>query len=398
MKRKILFIAPASIPIFGAEAIVNVKLLSVLIDAGYVIDLISKKSKWQNYPETDFSLTQKLNSVNIISIDNKVNLKTLYYHFMSLVKFGVVYSGSHWAYKALCFILHEINVSDYDAVITKSYPSELVGYWLKRKKGIKWIATWNDPFPIDCYPSPYGNGFRKQPWYSRKILKIMKEVPDYNVFPSSSLYRYMDSYIGFPSHTVMIIPHVALMDKSFVKKSNGKIKLLVSGNNQWPRNPQYLIEAFIEILSLYNVQTELHFVGMVDDNIRRVIESQVKESIKILPPVSYEKSISLLKEYDVAVIIEADCKEGIFLPTKVVDFMQVGIPVLAISPSVGVLKDLYKNSYIGYFADCTSKKSITDELYKIILDYNNGSLQKTSIPSDFSVDKVLSKYEKMIDA
>ena len=50
MKNKhILMIAPASIPVTGAEAICNVKLLKVLSENGYVIDLISKKMKYTHY-------------------------------------------------------------------------------------------------------------------------------------------------------------------------------------------------------------------------------------------------------------------------------------------------------------------------------------------------------------
>lgn len=41
--KHILMIAPASIPVTGAEAICNVKLLKVLSENGYKIDLISKK-------------------------------------------------------------------------------------------------------------------------------------------------------------------------------------------------------------------------------------------------------------------------------------------------------------------------------------------------------------------
>ena len=43
-------------------------------------------------------------------------------------------------------------------MITKNYPSELLGYYLKKKYNIKWVATWNDPFPHEKYPHPYGNG------------------------------------------------------------------------------------------------------------------------------------------------------------------------------------------------------------------------------------------------
>ena len=60
MKNKhILVIAPASIPITGAEAICNVKLLRVLSENGYKIDLISKRMKYTHYPETNLAELEK---------------------------------------------------------------------------------------------------------------------------------------------------------------------------------------------------------------------------------------------------------------------------------------------------------------------------------------------------
>lgn len=90
MKNKhILMIAPASIPVTGAEAICNVKLLKVLSENGYKIDLISKKMKYTHYPETDLAeLGLSLNSVSIIEVDNKMSLKVIWQHLCCLFIFG----------------------------------------------------------------------------------------------------------------------------------------------------------------------------------------------------------------------------------------------------------------------------------------------------------------------
>lgn len=103
MKNKhILMIAPASIPVTGAEAICNVKLLKVLSENGYKIDLISKKMKYTHYPETNLAeLGLSLNSVSIIEVDNKMSLKVIWQHLCCLFIFGTVFKGAHWAYSAL---------------------------------------------------------------------------------------------------------------------------------------------------------------------------------------------------------------------------------------------------------------------------------------------------------
>ncbi|MCS2411475.1 hypothetical protein NXY27_20860 [Phocaeicola vulgatus] len=46
----------------------------------------------------------------------------------------------------------------YDYVLTKDSPSLLLGYYLRKKKGLKWVATWNDPYPESKYGSPDKSG------------------------------------------------------------------------------------------------------------------------------------------------------------------------------------------------------------------------------------------------
>ena len=395
MGKKILFIAPASIPIFGAEAIVNVKLLYALLDAGYEIDLVSKKNKWADYPESDLSISDRLNSINTISVDNNITPCAIFQHIMSFFTFGTVYRGSHWAYKALQYIKRHIDVSKYDAVITKNGPSELIGYWLKKNKGLKWIATWNDPFPKNSYPVPYGIGPVRQPWYMRKLIAIMRSA-DYSVIPSDRLYRYMDGYVHFYEERIRIIPHVALADVPCQKRQDGEIKILVSGNNKSPRDPRPLIKAFSKVIASAKIKAKLVFVGGLDDDVDILIRDlHVENYIKILPAVSYEDSMNMLRSYDLAILIEASCSEGIFLPTKIVDFMQVQIPVLAISPKIGVLNDLYNDKCIGYFANCSDQQSIEKELNKIFNDYEGG-LCVSRLPNNFRPESVVKVYEQMI--
>ena len=93
---RILFLAPASIPVYEAEAIVNVKLLKLLVSKGYRIDVISKKAKWKRYPlMLEDELQKELSSVTIIEVDNvSIDLiefvqKTLRCYVRGVVDFDV---------------------------------------------------------------------------------------------------------------------------------------------------------------------------------------------------------------------------------------------------------------------------------------------------------------------
>lgn len=83
--KRILFIAPASFPVTGAENIVNIKLLQALSKSGdFEIDLVSKKSKWENYPSESISTyAVNLESLNVVEVDNRINVRTCVGHLLA---------------------------------------------------------------------------------------------------------------------------------------------------------------------------------------------------------------------------------------------------------------------------------------------------------------------------
>lgn len=75
---RILFIAPSSYPMYGADANVNTKVVKVLTDAGCVVDLFchSQKNRPKNYPlsENEFYFG-RLNSIHSVEVNTQKNLK-----------------------------------------------------------------------------------------------------------------------------------------------------------------------------------------------------------------------------------------------------------------------------------------------------------------------------------
>ena len=201
-------IAPSSYPVDGAESIVNIKLLKALSDSGkFEIDLIARQRHWSNYVTASFeSYGINVKSLNVITVDNKINFKTIWGHFMALLLFGVVFKGAHWAVKALPVVKRLIKKNKYDYVLTKNAPSFLLGYYLKKHYGQKWIATWNDPYPEIKYPEPYGRGYdADESWSVRRTISIMHKWVDMHIFPSERLKNHMLHYLKVDNGKTCII-------------------------------------------------------------------------------------------------------------------------------------------------------------------------------------------------
>lgn len=399
MKNKhILVIAPASIPITGAEAICNVKLLRVLSENGYKIDLISKRMKYTHYPETNLAeLGLNLNSVNTIEVDNKISLKVIWQHLCCLFIFGTVFKGAHWAYCVLKVAKELCKKNQYDAIITKNSPSELLGYYFKKKNGIKWIATWNDPYPIKKYPKPYGNGVNAKLFIlERPLLKKMEEA-DYHIFPNQRIRDYMSNYINIPAEKTRIIPHVVI-PREHIDTPHENLKIVHLGNVLPPRDATPFLRALSEFIkNKQDAKIEIAFIGQTPQSIKDYIKTtHLEKYVKVFPPVKYEESQEILETYDIQLIVEAPCEEGIFLPTKVSDSMQLGKPIFTISPSVGVLNDLYKKGHISYFSSVKDEKDILATLEQVYNDFTNGKLKTFSLEKSYSPQTIFQQYDEII--
>ncbi|CCZ11054.1 predicted protein [Prevotella sp. CAG:1092] len=399
MKNKhILVIAPASIPITGAEAICNVKLLRVLSENGYKIDLISKRMKYTHYPETNLAeLGLNLNSVNTIEVDNKISLKVIWQHLCCLFIFGTVFKGAHWAYCVLKVAKELCKKNQYDAIITKNSPSELLGYYFKKKNGIKWIATWNDPYPTKKYPKPYGNGVNAKLFIlERPLLKKMEEA-DYHIFPNQRIRDYMSNYINIPAEKTRIIPHVVI-PREHIDTPHENLKIVHLGNVLPPRDATPFLRALSEFIkNKQDAKIEIAFIGQTPQSIKDYIKTtHLEKYVKVFPPVKYEESQEILETYDIQLIVEAPCEEGIFLPTKVSDSMQLGKPIFTISPSVGVLNDLYKKGHISYFSSVKDEKDILATLEQVYNDFTNGKLKTFSLEKSYSPQTIFQQYDEII--
>lgn len=398
--KRILFVAPESFPINGAEAIVNVKQLEVLSKAGCVIDVVSKKRKWTDYPYTELSDQNiQLNSLHVLEVDNRLNWSSIKLHILTFLTFGIVYKGAHWAWSALQICKKLIKENQYDCVMTKSFPSELVGYWIKKHKHIKWIATWNDPYPVEKYPQPYGNGpFAKIFWGARNLIPIMEKYPDYHLFPSDRLKNYMLRYLRIPTEKIRIIPHVVLEKKDMVTSMEGQLSILHSGNLNYPRDPKPFLEAFSTFIQKNpNANVKVYFQGVLPEDMPIFIEKLgLKDYVEILPAISYKESMLALSKYKVVLIIEAPCEEGIFLPTKVSDYMQEGKVIFAISPQNGVLHDLYYSKYVGYFANCSNNNDIQNTINLLYEDFKGNRIKGTKIPVHFLPEMIEKVFSSII--
>lgn len=111
--------------------------------------------------------------------------------------------------------------------------------------------------------------------------------------------------------------------------------------------------------------------------------------------------MAAMRASHVLVLIEAPLAEGIFLPSKVTDYVQAGRPILAVSPRNGTLADLLGANGGGLAADCTDPDAIYSALRALYDSWARGSLAHDYCPARlralFSDAAVIPQYEALLE-
>lgn len=399
-------IAPACYPVNGAEAIVNMKLLQAFSQyEDITVDLISRNNT-NIYPSDAIEkYGVKIKEMHLVEYEPHMNISTLWRYLLSLFYFRMFFWDSLWAVGALRIAKQMVKKNQYDFVLTKNTPSFLLGAYLK-KKGLKWVASWNDPFPGGFYPSPYGQGKEhKGTRLEQRMIEQMRKA-DAHVFPTYLLQEHMRSYLNVSKSKCWVIPHV-ILESSYKKNMTIKrgrkpdaLEIIHSGNLYGQRNPLTFFQAIENVLeSNQNIKINYTILGRIDEKFMPDLERfpKLKKSLSFLPPVEYQQSLALLESYDVACVIEASCQRGeaVFLPTKVTDFMQQGIPIVAISPLEGVLYGMYKNGNIGYYGDVADVMSIQLAIQTLYNDFKDNKLKCNVVDESFLSSGVVKSYREI---
>ena len=404
-KPRILFIAPSSYPIRDPEANVNAKLLKLLSENGYVIDLVSRSTTISYYPESvDDLFFGKLNSIHRIQMNPKFDLRTIWNHVAGFLKTGYVYKMSDWLNEAYTVCNKLLKENKYDFIYTYNEPSEVLGLVLSQKHGVRWVATWNDPYMWKKCPPPYGQGPHYKVKYPlrRRLIKQCGKRAYRHIFPSERLRDYMVGYMGMKKEDCLIAPHLVTdaLKVPNTKPLGDTLTVLHSGVVGAYRDPK----TFCQGLRLFLDQTpdariKFSFLGLSFTNdlfSQYVADNRLEEYIERLPPVTYEESFRAIERFDAAMVLEADCAEGIFLPSKIADYKQLGKPILSLSPRVGVIADL--GDAIDYVANVADPQSIADTIGQMYRDFEQKTL-RAKVPEvvEFSEAHILALHNSLSD-
>lgn len=286
----------------------------------------------------------------------------------------------------------------------------MVALTLAKTLRAHWIANWNDPYPTQRYPAPYGGGLSARlGFWGNGLLEEIAKHAAWHTFPCERLRDYMLSY--FPSSIrdrTSIVPHIAQGNGTGCAPKpvgSGGMRIVFAGKLLPPRRVDLFaagLRLFVQREGLSPNDVCIEFMGLVSSDLTRTLDNcQVSEYCKLLGSVPYHIAVAEVSRADVGLLLEADCAEGVFLPSKLADYVQCGRPVLAVGPRVGTVRDLITQHGGGIAASSRSAEEIAAALTKMYQAWRRGDLDAkydvTALKAHFSEEQAVSVFEQILE-
>jgi glycosyltransferase involved in cell wall biosynthesis len=410
---RILMIAPLCYPPYNPEAFVNANLVLTFLHAGWQVEVltmsIAKLFRWYPFDagtwENVAACVNQFTEPKITLINQIAETARLF------CSSGYLAIGARWARPASETAVKIITEKKIDFLMSRALPpgAHLAALIASKHTGIPWIANWNDPMPWKKLPKPYPHAKGKSTplgFWENRFYRDVAARATWHTFPCERLRQYISDYLpaGITDKS-SVVPHVALnsLRRTDVERRR-RFTLLHAGSLEPPRSA----DVFLQGVKLFRDRTEVKreisvvFVGDRPDDVRQAAAAHgVEDLVRIEASRPYTEMPEILKSADVLVIIEAMVEEGIFLPSKFVDYVCTGQPILAVSPPAGTLNDYLREHGGGIAADGRKAAEVADAIEVLYSRWSDGTLYdhfgSSKLFPLFSEDGVLNRYREIFE-
>lgn len=394
-KRKILMFAPYSFPPICAESIATSKFIYALLKKGWKIDVIAFSGITEWYPRDESNKWVNVERVVRLIGSSQFPGVRLKYHKLDSIQ---------WVFKAIIFGFKLLRSNKYDFILSRATPlfGHLPALIVHKKAKIPWIANWSDPLPQDKAPPPYGDGPNTELGIFRNIyLNLISRYAHCHTFPCERLSQYYNLYLPHTNNKCWVVPHIALSDfQANIATGIKKFVICYSGSLAF-RPVDILFKGLRNLSDKIRENIFFQFIVSNEEELsNKAYQYGIASQVTVGSNKTYQQTQSIMCEASVLLIIEAQCDEGIFFPSKVADIVQTGKPILAISPRKGVLNDLITLHGGGIVVDNQCIDSVTTALETLFQAWANGKLQEdygsSHLMNLFGEEVVLEKFDDVV--
>lgn len=252
-----------------------------------------------------------------------------------------------WFFSATRKAKRVLRQQDIDVIISRSTPvtSHLIGWRLKAAMQIPWIACFSDPWTQNPYLS-YPLFLRKiHEFFERAVINNADRIVVTTEQTKALLLKKYEI-----SEKIRVIPN-SYDALDIPKKSKGhKInKFIIThvGNFYGMRSPEPFLRALAHSNEGIKNEMEVRFIGHFGSFKKLISKYRLDEVVQLLGTIPQRDAFAAMSDSDILLLIDAASgQESVFLPAKLVEYVGMEKPILAITP-IGASADVVHSTNTG---------------------------------------------------
>jgi len=414
--RKLLFISHAFPPSLLPESVLVLKTVRALEKCGWDITVLTTayQEHASNYADADLIkfLPQRVQVIRLRSWEGTFKNRSIMAKIIrrALFSLGLPEIDMMWLPSVLFSIKSILAKGQYDVIHSWASPhtSNIAGLITKRMSRLPWVAHFSDPW-VD---NPYNAYFGIQYQTISILEKAIACKADAIVFITKQTAELvMDKYKPEWGKKAHVIPHGydtgMSGDITLNKPERKRMRLVYVGSFYQGRTPETLLRAMhvaIQDAAIAD-KVELALVGPnARDYAGLVSELGLDDIVICSDPVPFKESIRTMADSDVLLIIDAPVTVNrginVFLPSKLVDYLMLGKPILGITPLQGASADLLRSLYCPVVAP-TDIPQVAKVIIEMVQAWSRGTLSladdSIQIIKEYDIQRTTAILDKLLN-
>lgn len=409
-KRKVLFCAYIFPPLGGSGVQRSLKFVKYLRKFGYEPVVLTVGKNDGVIIEDSSMLAEVGDDINVIRIDYDIGLPELmtkeeqqeiFNLYMGAVQsenwikeYQQFLQESYlmllpdnmiiWVNRCLKEIEQKIDLKDIDIIYTTGNPFStfFLGYYIKKKYGIKWVIDYRDPWMSSDY---YVENFCR---FAENIIGLQRQL-------ENNLVGLSDYIIGAADFRKGLIEKYSIQAEKFVEITNGydeddfrnikinriknaKFTLCYNGKLSGERNPVYLLKIInflIEEGKINNKKIQWIWNGGLEERWKNLLVEEDKYGlIQYKGFLSHQDSITSAMNADLLIQFGGEGAGTDFVyGGKVFEYLRMKKPILTFSTKGGILDKVFQKTHSGRNFDYKDEHGITEYLLEMYDAWEQGT-------------------------
>jgi glycosyltransferase involved in cell wall biosynthesis len=279
--------------------------------------------------------------------------------------------------------------------------SNVTGWFLKRATGLPWVAHMSDPW-VDV---PYYNPLQR--WIALQFERRIFRDADAIVTVSRGLADYILRLHPWARNKVHVIPHgfAPLNSPPTQVKGAGSrpLQALYAGSlTPTLREPDKLFSALVLLNERSPLQGRIQITFVGEDTIRYqgLVDSMgLTNIVRLLSSVSYQTCQDMIDRSDLLLVLDTHGFGGIFLPTKLIEYLPYAKPVLGLAEPNSTIHQLLKECDLA-FANQDNPVEIATAFENLLRQWETGVWEVSAKSREqsqlYRIDRVNDQLDELL--